>query len=498
MISAEVIDYISELLIGKISELSQCTLPEDGLSSGGRSVLRCTRERSVRLISYTDDPEEIARAWVVIRPSGFFDTGRYGTPLAEPQLPLEIWEGIPLLYGSPQHEWINGGRTLLLHADLIASVFFLISRYEEMYQRGERDELGRFPASAALPVRADFLHRPIIDEYGAALRQLIIQGGIADKAGIQLEARPQFFSKINLTHNLNRPYQYRGWTDLGKAFRSGIWNPIRLFRKCFGRAEADDFYTYPKFLQWNNQLKQNTPKGLVDTLFFVRRPTHHTLDRPHYRLRSRYMRRVQLIAHKYGVQYGLLCSYEASENPQRIDRELHQLEERLQGQSINRSRHHMLAVREPEDMVELLGAGIRHDYSMGYATHAGFRLGTCRPVRLINPNTRRLTDLVMHPLTLSDHSLTSPEGMGLDYDEALTYATKLIDATARYAGELNILWHNDSFCGKAGELNTPLYRALLRHIYHIEQDDEREEDEETKALRSVLNRHGCTEIKTAP
>lgn len=146
--------------------------------------------RRFELIGYTSDPEEMKQYPIVIIPSGFFDRRIYGTEAAYPQLPLAEWRGIPLLFGEPREEWHPETGQLILYADLLASAFFLVSRYEEMYCRKQRDDYGRFLGKYSLPYRAGFLQRPIVDEYGATLRQLALDYGLVERYGLQLEERP--------------------------------------------------------------------------------------------------------------------------------------------------------------------------------------------------------------------------------------------------------------------------------------------------------------------
>ena len=127
----------------------------------------------VESIGYTNDPNRFDKYNVVIIPSGFFDEHIYGTQASMPQLPLREVQGIPLLFGSPKEEWV--GDTWVVHADIIASTYFLVSRYEEMMRRDVRDAHGRFPGRDSLPYRAGFLHRPIVDEYRLLLHRWIRQ-----------------------------------------------------------------------------------------------------------------------------------------------------------------------------------------------------------------------------------------------------------------------------------------------------------------------------------
>lgn len=413
-------------------------------------------------IGYTRDWSQMSRYRIVIYPSSFFDIGVYGTEAAEPHLPLSSWRGVPLLFGEDREEWTDDGKTLIIYADIIASAYYLLSRYEEMYRRGERDKHGRFPGRLSLPMRAGFIDRPIVDEYAEQLRQIIREHKLLG-TGVQLEDRPQTFRKINLTHDIDQPYEYRGIRSFVRATlteRRPLFEAIRL---CFGAASQDKYNTFAAFLKANQHLQVSTSKGLTDTILFLKPFSKHPLDRPTYNLRSPYMRSLLTQARQIGVKFGLHCSYASGLDPELISNERLYLQRQLR-QNIHCSRHHFLSQREPEDLHILYASGIRHDYTMGYADVCGFRLGTCRPVKFINPNTRSLTELLLHPLTMMDVTLARPDYMALDYDEALTYAKSLIDRTARHNGELNLLWHNEQFAPEVHPWLGKLYLTLLEYI----------------------------------
>ena len=113
-------------------------------------------------IGYTSDANEFEKYKLVIHQSNFFDPEIYGTELSLPQLPLQIWEETPILFGNEKTEKV--GETIILYADLIASTYFLISRYEEMVRPEVRDPHGRFPGKESLPYRAGFIDSPLVEE----------------------------------------------------------------------------------------------------------------------------------------------------------------------------------------------------------------------------------------------------------------------------------------------------------------------------------------------
>ena len=423
-------------------------------------------QRRFEAIGYTDDPEQMKLYPIVIIPSGFFKMDVYGTEESMPTLPLKTWRGIPLLFGEPREEWSADGSQLIIHADLLASTYFLISRYEEMYRRSERDSYGRFPGKSSLPYRAGFLHRPIIDEYGEALRQILLETGIAERHNLRLEERPQTFSRVNLTHDLSRPYNYRGWRSFLRAWLKQKKSPLEAARLSFSADVEDDYFTFPKFLKWDRNTCDSLGRDRSDIFLFIRMPSRHPLDKPYYSLHSLYLRRILSIATKHKVLLALQCSYAAGHQSELISKERHQFEKTFR-QRPRGLRHNKLTSCEPEDLLQAYVSGFRNDYSMGYADVVGFRLGTCRPVKFINPNTRLLTELILHPLVLRDLTLSDQRYMALEQDEAERIAHDLIRTTARYNGELTLLWHNDLLSQKTHPWHSVLYRSMLRLIEEL-------------------------------
>ena len=451
MLSKKICQYLIDFLVGSL-----------WVQSEGDDRF----QRRFEAIGYTDDPEQMKLYPIVIIPSGFFKMDVYGTEESMPTLPLKTWRGIPLLFGEPRVEWSADGSQLIIYADLLASTYFLISRYEEMYRRSERDSYGRFPGKSSLPYRAGFLHRPIIDEYGEALRQILLKTGIAERHNLRLEERPQTFSRVNLTHDLSRPYNYRGWRSFLRAWLKQKKSPLEAARLSFSADIEDDYFTFPKFLKWDRNTCDSLGRDRSDIFLFIRMPSRHPLDKPYYSLHSLYLRRILSIAAKHKVLLALQCSYAAGHQSELISKERHQFEKAFH-QRPRGLRHNKLTSCEPEDLLQAYVSGFRNDYSMGYADVVGFRLGTCRPVKFINPNTRLLTELILHPLVLRDLTLSDQRYMALEQDEAERIAHDLIRTTARYNGELTLLWHNDLLSQKTHPWHSVLYRSMLRLIEEL-------------------------------
>lgn len=403
---------------------------------------------SVAYCRTTDIPHE---AKIVIAASGFFDDGVFGTAASLPRLPLKEWRNIPILFGSPEEARVDG--RIILHADIVASAFFLMSRYEETVRMDGRDAYGRFCGRESLPCRAGFIHRPIIDEYRAALRRVL---------GLPEERKG--FSKIWLTHDVDIPWERftvftaikRVWGNLKR--RRGF--RVYPLKNALGYPESDPLYTFPQILALDGALKKAFGGICQDVYFVISGGCANPQDAPIY-IHTKAFERLASKLRGSGALIGYHVSYEAGDYPERIGKEAVEFCKAL-GMRPVLSRNHFLNAKKPEDFYHLIDAGITDDYTMGYADVAGFRLGTSRGVRWIDPCTGKLTSLTLHPLTIMECSLLFEDYMNLGYADALRYVNKLIEQTLRHGGELSLLWHNQSFVGDSEEQK--LYLDIVNEL----------------------------------
>lgn len=403
------------------------------------------------LIGYTSDVRLFHKYKVVIVPSGFFQSSVYGTPESLPQLPLKEIEGVPLLFGTPKEECFE--ETWVIYADIIASSYFLLSRYEEIQKRDIRDKHGRFPGKESLPYKAGFIHRPIVEEYGKLLRHWL------RKACVRIPEPQPELQKIWLTHDVDAPFFCRSLRNICRETLKGIGfrKALKLYQ---GPLEKDPYYTFPWMLEQDSLVK-NRFGDRCHILFFLKAGGRHANDKPHYQVRSHDIQKLLHLFKKNKALLGLHSSYEAGIYPDLIPEEKMRLEHDWKLENIHLNRHHYLASREPEDLTKLIKAGITDDFTMGYADVSGFRLGTCRPVKWINPMTRQLTSLTLHPLSVMDCTLSESQYMGLSPDEAYQYCAGLVREIRQHRGEIVWLWHNTSFAGTENDYHKKLYVRLL-------------------------------------
>lgn len=410
-------------------------------------------------VGYTSKPKEYRKYKLVIKPSDFFLEGVYGTVDSLPQIPLQIWEEAPLVYGTTEIEQV--GTTRIIHADLIASTYYLISRYEEMVRNDVRDVHGRFPGKESLPYRAGFIDSPLVDEYGKILRNQLRE------IGLDVPEPNPAIRKIFLTHDVDQLSHFRSLRGFMGGLLRGIRRPKegnKAIKSYFGGLKNDPWYTSPWLFRLDHSLRQKIGSDRCEPIVFLKvgggirkedKPfiTHHIQD---------FQSLIKLCKRK-NITFGLHSSYEAGLHPEKIAEEKKHLE-RITKRKTTYNRHHYLDSREPEDMQALINAGITDDFTLGYADVAGFRLGTCRAVRWINPNTKQLTLLTLHPLTVMDSSLSDNRYMNLNAHEAYEYCIRLINMVESWNGELVLLWHNTSVEDTPRSYHRKLYQDIISYL----------------------------------
>lgn len=419
-----------------------------------------TSPEIIDLVGYTADPDEFDKYKLIIQPSSFFENGVYDTEKSIPTLPLKIWEENPILFGEPEVEMIENRR--ILKADLIASTYFLISRYEETVRKNVRDEHGRFPGKESLPYRAGFIDRPIVDEYGRLLRQQLRE------IGVDVPEPPCKIRKIYITHDVDHIAHFRDVRALLGGLLRSLKRPKegpKAMKSFFGGLRFDPWYTFPFLFNTDNELRKKIGNDRCEIITFIRSGgSKYKQDKPAANLIHPDYKNLFRYCKRKNITIGLHSSYEVGVRPQLINDEKNKLEKILKTR-INYNRNHYLTSREPADMLTLIGAGITDDFTLGYADMAGFRLGTCRAVKYIDLKNRQVTQLTLHPLPVMDRTLSDKRYMYMNAHEAFQYCTQLIDNVESYNGEISLLWHNNSVEKTANSYHRKLFRDIIKYMH---------------------------------
>lgn len=340
-----------------------------------------------------------------------------------------LFENCTVLYGVPEITSDLGH--LRIGADIFASTFFMLTRWEE-YVQPQRDEHGRFPAEASTAVREGFLRRPVVDEYTNLLWQFLLDAGWTGQ-------RPETAFHEWYTCDVDHPRLW--WSAAGRLrtlagsllrrqnlrewrhwLEGPIWSktdPYDVFEKWMDWAEAQNVTWCFNFLGDRNQHS--------DCWYPLRHPFTLNLIRE---MEDR------------GHTIGFHPSYEAFDHHEVFLHELRSLQQVVR-QPIRGGRHHYLRFAAPFTWKKWADAGLSWDSTVGFAELPGFRCGTCHSFPVFDFLSGTTLPLREHPLIAMD--ITYSLYLGFSKDAALEDLDELRSQVRHHAGELVLLMHNS--CG---------------------------------------------------
>ena len=375
---------------------------------------------AAKQVGYTADEAEWQNYRVVIVPNG-----QLGKKIVLPELDRCAVERYAVVGGSasPEDEAIT---RYVIHTDIVYNTFFFISRAEELINT-QRDEHGRFAAKYSILGQNNRLMIPTVDEYARMLMKLL-----------DLPLPTPSFSKIYLTHDIDTVAHYRHWRGAMGGILRGQWRKVL--------ASLKDIHNDPAFtFSW--LIAQDKTVERAECIYFVKDTMGKGYDYPQYKLDGKDFETAEELIENSGAKIGLHSSYYGGDKANR------QLGNKA---GLHRSHYLRCSIDQMQRLAEM---GVTDDFTMMFPDQVGFRLQTTRPVRWINPKTMTLTDLVLHPLTVMDCTLSNPQYMNLSEDEAYFECQRLFEKIHQNAGEVVILWHN-TIVTNAG-YHRALYPKLL-------------------------------------
>ena len=361
------------------------------------TFLLYNNEAVVNQVGYTADESQWSNYRVVIVPNGHLENKIVAPDLGEVKV-----ESIGETDKEDKKRWI-------IHTDIIYNTFFFISRAEEIIN-SQRDEHGRFLAKYSILGQQNRLMIPTVDEYARMLMKML-----------DMPLPVPSFSKIYLTHDVDSIDHYRHLRGAIGGILRGQWRNVL--------ASLRDIHNDPAFtFSW--LISQDKKVEGAECIYFVKDTTGKGYDYPQYKLDGKDFETVQQLIENSGAKIGWHGSYYGG----RLKVKSERLKVRLH-------RSHYLRC-SLDRMQELVDMGAKEEFTMMFPDHVGFRLQTSRAVRWINPKTMTLTNLVLHPLSIMDCTLSNANYMNLSEDEAYFECQRLLEKIHQNAGEVVLLWHN--------------------------------------------------------
>ena len=357
---------------------------------------------------------------------------------------------IPVLFGNSSPDIQNTSITCGI--DLFASSFFMLTRWEEQVNK-TRDKHNRFPSSACLAGKHDFLHRPVVNEYVEMLWNML------KHLGLKAKRKPRKFEYV-LTHDVDVLRRYKSFKAVLRELGGDVLKRKQPFRglaklndfsKIKLRLKRDPFNTFDYLMDISEKV------GVQSHFFFMARGQTNYDNR--YSLNDKLTLSIIKNIKQRGHLIGIHPTYNAYNDPDQFKREKEELE-KVTSQNISFGRQHYLRFEVPTTWQIWNNNDMEWESSLSYADKEGFRCGVCYAYSVFDIFARRKLKLKEKPLIVMEGSFITYQP-GIEPLEMENKIKSLINTVRKYNGEFVFLWHNSSFNSNEWIEYQSIYRELF-------------------------------------
>lgn len=373
-------------------------------------------KRSEAKINYSDLKMDDALS---INPSALlFESGIFLQ-----SIDMKEWQRLPIFFTETS--------TIDFPFDPFAMTFYLVSRYEEYLEPIPTDFHERFPAEESLAYAHGFLNQPLVNQIAIKIKEKIEQ-------------------KFPSIHFPLTDFEYTPTFDIDSAFAylgkgiirntGGLIKSILELR--FGKVIErfrvltgliDDPYEIFDFLL------ENCSNNNLNPIIFVNLGKYGKYDKNISLNNPRLIKLLKKLGEKFTV--AIHPSYKSNSDIAILENEIGKLK-KITKKEVTQSRQHYLKSTFPETYRNLIELGIKEDYSLGYASHVGFRASICTPFKFYDLLKEEETDLMILPFAFMDGTFT--EYLDLSATQSLEIIKELAENIKEVGGQLISIWHNSA------------------------------------------------------
>ncbi|MBD3189615.1 MAG: hypothetical protein GF308_03180 [Candidatus Heimdallarchaeota archaeon] len=405
---------------------------------------------NVFTIYYGPINKELPKYDFVIQANQLWSEKYYGKKLSLPNQPLKSYSGIelptlineetiPIIYmgnnnQNPSFDEIRTNK-IKTNIDLIASIFFLLTSYQEFVDPHE-DKHQRFPATKSLAFQEGFLDRPLVNEYVQLLVHWI------KKANPDFQKKPRQF-QLFLTHDIDNIEVYTFKKKVKKVL-------IELLRKKSLKGFFQNLWRTIRslFIREKNTIKYliktSNKYGFTSHFFFLTSGSKQKYDQLRYNIHSSRVKKIIREIEKNNHRVHLHASYNSFLNQDQLQMEKEILEKLVKEKEFG-VRWHYLRFKVPDSYSLINSCNFTFDSSLAYAGIDGFRAGTCYPFKPFNLAANKKMNFMEYPLIIMDKTLIGKNYRNLRSKELIVKVFKeIIDKIAFFNGHFVFLMHNAS------------------------------------------------------
>lgn len=341
--------------------------------------------------------------------------------IKQQNISISSWQNIPTIFKNANTQ---------IPFDIFAASFFLMSRYEE-YLPHITDNHNRFEADNSLAYQNNFLHLPVINMWAMELKKNILA------------------KYPDLKHKENS-YSYISTIDIDNAWaykNKGVMRTAGAFIKAIGKQKFSDI----KERLFTLLGRQHDPYDTYDYILDIQKK--YNLNMIYFFLLGNYgvndknisanNPKFQALIKHLGdyAETGIHPSFGSNESVQQVRIEVSRLTS-ITHRNTTKSRQHFLKLHLPETYKNIISCGIQEDYTMGFASKAGFRASVCSPFKWFDLDADEETSLTVYPFCVMDGTLKTY--MNLNQEQSIKQCTELINQIKKVNGTCITLWHNET------------------------------------------------------
>ncbi|MBO9701689.1 MAG: polysaccharide deacetylase family protein [Sporocytophaga sp.] len=321
-------------------------------------------------------------------------------------------------------------KTGALPFDPFAAGFYMITRYEE-YLPHKKDRHNRYKPESSVAISGGFLEKPIVNFWALVIKEIINN------------KYPQTINNVGAytfqpTLDIDNAYAYR-YKGVLRTSLSLAQRLVKLeFNKLSKRIKIHMGKLQDPYDTYDKQRRIHRAYKITPNYFFLlgdygKYDKNLPYDNEHM------VKLVKSLGEEAPI--GLHPSYGSNASESKLLTEKKRLESILSRQ-VTKSRQHYIKLTLPETYRNLLKAGIKEDYSMGYSTKIGFRAGTCSSFLFFDLEKNITTDLRIYPFAFMDSTLKF--FLKVRSKEVINHVTPLVNDVKKVGGQLIFIFHNES------------------------------------------------------
>ena len=344
------------------------------------------------------------------------------------------------------------GKGSLMPFDVFAASFYLVSRYEE-YLPQVRDKYGRFQAKSTWMFENGLLQKPLVNIWTIALKDKL------KSIYPDLSFKERKFEFIP-TYDIDAAWAYKNkglYRTLGGFFRdlaAGDRENLRERHEVLRGKRKDPFDSFDFMFALQKEFK-------LKPIYFILCGNYDTNDKNISIRNTAFQSLIKRLGDYADV--GIHPSFSSYLDLPKMQAEIDGLSEVLH-RPLTKSRQHFLRMNLPRSYQKLIELDISDDYTMGFASQAGFRAGIADPFRFFDLENDMATNLMVHPFALMDGTMR--DYLNLDVEASLNLAKQLVDEVKAVGGTFIYLTHNETLGGEKRWVGWPeMYRELLKYVY---------------------------------